>query len=137
MLPFRIYSPSGFSTFTVLQIALNAPSTSAPGGGGFYIYLSQGGSTYSLSMSGQANGSGSAPYPGFALTPNGQTVSTNFGVSGLTVVSAALRFVGNELQLDLTLTQSGTISYQIKTGAQLSGPIYSAPVGVTEATWGN
>ena len=138
MLPFRIYSPNGFSTFTLLQIVLNAPSASAPGGGGFYIYLRSNGSTYSVDMGGQANGSGSAPSSTFFLTPNGQTVAANFGVSVLQVVSARLGLVGNELQLDLTLAQTGTISYQIQMDAQASGGVYSKPwLGVAAATWGN
>ena len=89
-------------------------------------------------MGGQANGSGSAPSSTFFLTPNGQTVAANFGVSVLQVVSARLGLVGNELQLDLTLAQTGTISYQIQMDAQASGGVYSKPwLGVTEATWGN
>ena len=133
MLPIRLYCPGGAATFNFMQLNLNAAS-----GGGFYIYLTPNGATYNLYMSGQlpANGGG-APYPYFQLSPNGQTVATGFGVGALQVESASLVWVGNELRLDLTLLQSGAISYQVGLLGEANS-VYSAPgSGTTAATWGN
>jgi hypothetical protein len=129
MLPLRLYSPAGFSTLGYLQTTLQTP------GGGYNIYLFQSGGAYTFEM--QDTLGHAAPWPYLSLTPNGQTTpQTTVAVPGMSVTATRLAIVGYELQLDLTLTTSGSFSYNVEMGAT-TGAGTSVPWFGVGATWGN
>jgi hypothetical protein len=115
-----------------LQADLTVPGATGPT---YLIYLLQHSGVYTLEM--QDTLGHSEPYPSLVLTPNGPTTATAIALpEGIEITAARLGFVGNELQLDLTITQSGTFNYQVQLGANATTG-YSVPWFATAATWGN
>ena len=133
MLPLRLYSPVAlWSGLGYLQADLTVPGATGPT---YLIYLLQHSGVYTLEM--QDTLGHSEPYPSLVLTPNGPTTATAIALpEGIEITAARLGFVGNELQLDLTITQSGAFNYQVQLGANATTG-YSVPWFATAATWGN
>ena len=128
-LPLRAYNPGGASNITnFTSYLINAAGTIE-----FSIILAQNGASYNMWM--YDVNSNTAPYPYLVVTPNGQTTAASVSLSGLEIVATRLALVGNEMQLDLTLSRSGTFSDQVTMGAIASG-VYSQPwIFTAAAQW--
>ena len=133
VLPLRAYLPTGASGISTVQVNLNATSS---GSGEYSIYAENNGSgSFSLIIS---NGVSAVPYPALTLTPSGSTVTLSTPITLGTVQITAYRFAlaGDELQLDLSVTRSGSFSDQIYI-LGISGQNYSSPWNVSDGVWGN
>ena len=131
-LPIRVSMPGGAGQITTVQTSITPTS----GGDGETIYAeSDGAGGYSLVMVG---GGVAVPWPSLALTASGSTVTLATPITAGPISITAYRFalVGNELQLDLTLRQSGSFSDQV-TVFGMSGTNYSSPWNVPNGQWGN
>jgi len=117
-LPLRAYDPSGAGAVGNLTANIN---TSA---GTYSLVLEQISGAYSLHM--YSPSGASAPWPYVALAPSGQSTALSISLAGLQITAVSLTLAGNELQLNLTVTFSGTFSDTITLGAQDSNS-YSTP----------
>ena len=99
--------------------------------------MNSGNGNFNLHILGQNT---SAPWPYLPLTPNGVTtpLSTPITLGSLTVTAYRCAYVGNELQVDLTITRSGgtfadqIVIYGVSTTSQAS-----TPWGASSGQWSN
>jgi hypothetical protein len=130
-LPLRAYNPAAGGAGDIGNLTTYLRNSS--GTAEFSLILSKNSSGYQFYM--YDSGTGYAPPSPLALTPNGQTTAASVSLSGLQVTATRLALVGNELQLDLTLTRSGIFSDQVTLGA-ISSNAYSNPwIWVSAAQW--
>ncbi len=134
ILPLRCYLPSGAAGITILQTNFNPTAggateyaiyAEADGSGGFTLLLSNGVSY-------------APPWPPLELMPSGTTVTLPTPVTLGTMQITAYRFAlaGNEFQLDLSVTRTGTFNDQIVIFG-IEGQNYSAPWGASDGVWSN
>jgi len=73
-----------------------------------------------------------------SLTANGSTVTFSPAVTlgALSITAYRFALVGNELQLDLSLTRSGSFADQVVITA-FNGSAYSKPYNVSDGSWSN
>ena len=131
VLPLRTYIPGGAGQITALQATLYATST---GAGEFDVIAeTDGAGGYALFI---RNSAGSAPWPLLSLTPSGSTVTlaTPITLGTLSVTGYRFALVGNEFQLDVSLSRTGTFSDQIAIFG-IAGTNYSAPWGALDGQW--
>jgi hypothetical protein len=132
-LPLRAYNPAAGGAGDIGNLTTYLRNSS--GTAEFSIVLSKNSGAYTLLL--YDSGSGYAPWPPLALTPNGQTTGASVTLSGLQLTATRLAVVGNELQLDLTLGRGGAFSDQVTLGANSSNA-YSQPwIWVSGAQWSN
>ena len=131
VLPIRAYYPSGASQNGFVETYfINSAGTTEYS---ILVETSNSGASYWMVIE---NASGSAPSPGLVLTASGNTVNLTTPITLGTVQITAYRFAlsGNEFQLDLSMTRSGTFSDQIVIEA-VNGTSYSAPWATSAGTW--
>lgn len=135
VVPLRAYAPSGVSQLNYLMMSLNAASN---GASEYRIYAqTNGAGGFMLSLQ---NNTTSVPWPLLLLNSSGSTVNLPTPITLGTVSITAYRFalVGNELQLDLSITRTGTFSDQIVTLAVLgNNAAYSFPWNQVTGQWSN
>jgi hypothetical protein len=130
-LPIRAYYPSGASQIGYVETYLiNSAGTTEYS---VLVETNNSGASYWLEIE---DSSGYAPSSPLTMTASGNTVTLTTPISLGTVQITAYRFAlsGNEFQLDLTITRSGTFSDQIVIDA-VNGTNYSAPWGASAGTW--
>lgn len=136
VLPLRAYLPSGASQIEYFYANLNATAAGtfeyeivaeSDGAGGFTLRLSNG--TYTVV---------SPAWPYLEMVPSGKTVTLSTPISVGTVQITAYRFelAGNEFQLDLSITRTGSFSDQIVILGQ-EGNNYSTPWNAADGIWSN
>ena len=131
--PLRAYNPGGAAQIQYVETALNS---SATGANEFLIFAESNGSGgYTLQMY-AANGSASSQ---LTLTASGTTVtlSTPITLGSVQITAYQFALAGNEFQLSLTMTRSGTFSDEIVIYAVSTANAYSAPWGVADGDWIN
>ena len=132
ILPLRGYIPGGAS-----QMALFWTNLTPTSGGSFEYQIwadSDGAGNYILHL---YNGTANAPaWPYLTMNPSGSTITLPTPIALGTLQITAYRFalVGNEFQLDLSVTRSGTFSDQIVIWASY-GTNYSNPWGAVDGVW--
>jgi hypothetical protein len=135
VLPLRAYLPAGASQIGYLITDFVAVS----GGAVEYQITAQTDNVgnYNLRLS---NGTTIAPaWPYLTMSQSGTTVTLTTPITVGTFSITAYRFalVGNEMQLDLTVTRTGTFSDQIIILGVSDTSTYSSPWYSTNGTWHN
>jgi hypothetical protein len=131
VMPIRAYYPSGASQIGFVETYLiNSAGTTEYA---ILVETSNSGASYWLALE---DASSSVPYPPLALTASGSTVTLATPITLGTVEITAYRFAlaGDEFQLDLSMTRSGTFSDEIIIEA-VNGNNYSTPWAATDGTW--
>lgn len=132
VLPLRAYNPGGASQINYFWANLNATS----GGAMEYepVVKSDGAGGYQLLL----KNASTSTYPYVELSASGSTVLLTTPITLGTMSITAYRFAlaGNEMQLDLTVTRSGTFNDQIVIQAGTVAGAYSAPT-VSDGAWSN
>ncbi len=133
VLPLRLYTPLGATQVNYLAANLN--SISSGGTTEYWIYAeTDGAGGYTLRLT---NGSVTQPSPYLEMTPSGLTVGLNTPIAVGTLEIVAYRFalVGDEFQLDVSLTRSGSFDDEIVVGGQEGTSTYASPGNVTSGQW--
>ncbi len=134
VLPLRAYIPSGVTQLTYFQADLNA----SLGGATEYIIwaVSDGAGNYVLHLyNGTANAPG-WPFPTMNASGTTVTLATPITLGTLQITAYRFALVGNEFQLDVTVTRSGTFSDQVVILASY-GTTYSSPWNAVDGQWSN
>ncbi len=132
VIPLRAYLPAGASQMTELQTNLTATSGGAveyeigaqsDGSGNYLLYLEN---------------STTSTWPQLQLVPSGATITLATPITLGTMQITAYRFAlaGNEFQLDVTVSRTGTFSDQIVI-LGISGTNYSSPWFGVDGQWTN
>jgi hypothetical protein len=134
LLPLRGYIPGGASQMGSLIVWL---ATTASGALDYQITAqSDGAGGYTLRM---CNGSYTVteplyPYLEMSLSGTTVTLSTPITVGSLSITAYRLALVGNEFQLDLSVTRSGTFSDQVVILGEAASSS-SSPWDVSDGEW--
>ena len=130
LLPLRAYNPTGAAQIVTMETALNTNA----GVSEYLIYAkSNGAGGYTLQM----NNSSAGTTP-LTMTASGNTVilATPITLGSLQITAYRFALSGNEFQLDLSVTRSGTFTDQIVIYADY-GTNYSFPWGTSNGQWSN
>ena len=137
VLPIRGYYPGGASQFGYIVVYLNAGTTTE-----YVIYAQSNGSGgYTLRILNGAQTTYAPPYPYLTMTQSGSndnfiTISPAITLNAVQITGYRFNLLGNEFQLDLQLTRSGTFSDQVVING-VNGNNYSSPWTVSDGVWSN
>jgi hypothetical protein len=132
VLPFRTSISTGASSISSLWVNLNSAAT---GNLEYQIWAqTYGTNNYYLSLNNSNSNASSYPL----LSPTGTTVTlpTPLVLGTLQITAYRFALVGNEFQLDLTVSRSGTFSDQVVILAN-SGNYGPSPWAVVDGYWHN
>ncbi len=132
VLPLRAYNPTGASQIQYLSTDL----VSTVSGSAEYtaVVKSDGAGGYTLFIDNEVT---VVPNPYLELSASGSTVtlSTPLTVGSLTVTAYRFALVGNEMQLDLTATRSGSFNDEVVIYASTFANAYSYPWRASDGIW--
>ena len=132
VLPLRAYNPGGASQISYVETALNSTAT---GSNELLIIADSNGSGgYTLQI---FSANGAAPSPPLTMTASGATVTltTPITLGAIQITAYQFALAGNEFQLSLSMTRSGSFSDQIVIYAVSNANAYSSPWGVSDGEW--
>ncbi len=134
VIPLRAYLPTGAKQLNVLETNFTAKSSGTVEYEIFAQTNSAGGYTLRLQNSTRA-----VPYPLLLLNPSGATVtlSTPIKLGSMQITAYRFALVGNEFQLDVTVSRSGTFSDNIVVLGINANTAYSSPWYGVDGQWSN